>query len=90
MFRIMADNPGQFVLIGSGSIVLAKMMMRAVRPRNLVEALATALVADVLCIYGAKYLVEHKILRFRVRDDHGRLVLLEFGGDDDQDPAPRA
>lgn len=47
--RFVVDNPVQVGLVMSGSIVISKMLLRAVHPRGPVEALATMVAAAALC-----------------------------------------
>lgn len=74
--QIVLDNPVPLTLTFAGSIVVAKILANAVRPRGTVEGLSTFLVAWALCAGGAAELTRRGILNFRVRDDDGCLVPL--------------
>lgn len=78
--QVVVDNPGQVALFMAGSIVIGKIMINAVRPRTVIEALATVAVADAVCILLTKKLINDRVLQFRIRDTDGALVPLELPG----------
>lgn len=75
--QIVVDNPGQFVFVAAGALVIGRAAMNIVRPRTAAEALALMLVLQL----GTPKLIELAIargwLKFRVRDEEGHLVPLE-------------
>jgi hypothetical protein len=77
--QIVVDNPGQFVLLGSGALVFGRALANLVKPRTPLEALALFVFAEAAGAYLAKQAVDRGILRFKVRDANGCLVPLEWG-----------
>jgi len=87
MTELVVDNPGQFVILAAGTVVLTKTALNIVRPRTAVQALALAVVLQAGIPVLGMQAVRRGWLRFRVRDDHGCLVPLERP-DDDPGPDP--
>lgn len=77
--QLAVDNPGQLALMAAGSIVIAKVLVNAVRPRTLLEALATIVVADAAAVLLARKALDKGVIRLRVRDADGALVPLVTG-----------
>lgn len=78
MAQIVVDNPGQFVLVGSGVVVFTKVMANAMRPRTPLQALALFVVCHAGSMVLLRKAMEAGLLRFRVRDEDGNLVPLEI------------
>lgn len=72
--QVIVDNPAPIAVTAAGMIVVSKMLMRAVRPRGLVEGVATMIVANVLCAWGGSELIERGYLKFRFRGDDGNFL----------------
>ena len=77
--QFAVDNPAPLALMAAGDLVLARILINLVRPRTPAEALAlmTVLIAGLPAMNMLA--VRKGWLRLRVRDEDGRLVLLEDG-----------
>lgn len=77
--QLAVDNPGQMIVAAAGTVVLAKVLVNAVRPRTLLEGLATIVVADVAAMLLARKALDKGLIRLRIRDADGQLVPLVIG-----------
>lgn len=72
--RIVADNPKEFGVVIAGSVVLARVMVNLVRPRNLFQAVCTMAICDLIAVAAVGEAAKRGYLRFQVRDADGALI----------------
>lgn len=77
--QFVLDNPGQSLVMVSGSIILTRALANLVRPRNPIEALALLVVIETLAIFGATEIIKHGPIPFYVRDENGKRIKLVAG-----------
>lgn len=87
--QVVVDNPSQFALIGASTVVAGRIMTNLMRPRNPLEALAMMAVLHVGLVSLAAIATERGWLKFRIRDEDGKLVPL-IPGKAETDAAPAA
>lgn len=73
---LVVDNPAQFAVVVSGSYVITRMMVRAVRPYGPAGVFMTAAASYAVCLWLMSEGRRRGILEFRVRGPHGELVTL--------------
>jgi hypothetical protein len=66
--QLAIDNPGQIALITAGMIVVDRVAMNLVRPRNAAEAAALAVVLWIATPYLFTELVRRDAISLRIRD----------------------
>lgn len=77
--QFVVDNPAQSVALVSGSIVLTRVLVNLVRPRNPIEALALLVVIEALSVAGVVTIVKKGWMPFKIRDDDGNPVTVLAG-----------
>jgi hypothetical protein len=74
--EIVVDNPGQIAIIIAAAMVAAQAAGNIVRPRNLVQAAALALVLQAGMGKLTAAAIDRGWLNFRIRGDDGELISL--------------
>jgi hypothetical protein len=74
MVQVVVDNPGQFLVMGAGALVLTRMAANLMRPRTLLEAIALMITCQAAGTFLAVKAMENGLLQFRLRDADGKLL----------------